>query len=73
MGELNLQAALSGLRPLAEDFEDESGSVDDLDLPGPLQIALLDWAQGAVHHDELDIGLDGERPDLFDLPRTDIG
>ena len=44
MGELDLQPALGGRRPLAEDFEDQPGAVDHLGLGALLQILLLDRA-----------------------------
>ena len=54
MGELDLEAPFPRLRPLAEDLEDQSGAVDDLGLPGALEIALLDRRQRVVDDDEAD-------------------
>ena len=35
MGEFDLHLAFAGLRPLAEDFQNEPGSVDYFCVPGP--------------------------------------
>ncbi len=48
MRELDLQGALPGGRPLAEDVEDQSGAVDHLAVQRALQVALLHRAQPAV-------------------------
>ena len=73
MREFDLQRALGGARPAAENFEDEPGSVDHLAAERLLEIALLDRRQGAVHHDEVDrFGLRfvGDR---LDLPLAEVG
>src|SRR5947209_11084183 len=41
MCEFDLQRAFARARPLAEDFKDQPGAVDDLGLEGALEIALL--------------------------------
>ena len=54
MGKFDLQGAFARSRTLTENFENEAGAVEYLDLPGALQIALLTGPQGAVNHHEFD-------------------
>ena len=67
MRELDLQAPFPRLRPLAEDLEDQAGAVDDLGLPGLLEIALLHRRQRMVDDDEADTVVRDPRADLLDL------
>ena len=53
--QFDLQAALMGARPRAEDLQDQAGAVDHLGLPAFLEIALLHRRQGAVDDDEPDL------------------
>ena len=43
-----------GTGSFAKYFEDQPRSVDDFGLPASFQIALLDWRQGAVDHNQVD-------------------
>ena len=63
MRQLDLQRAFPRLRALAEDLEDQAGAVDDLGLPGLLEIALLDRGQRVV---------DDTRPTSRPRPRVPI-
>ena len=58
-GQFNLQLALAGAGPAGEDLEDQARPVDDLDLPGFFQIALLNRRQGVIDHDDRDVQLLG--------------
>jgi hypothetical protein len=65
--QLDLQPAFGGRSPLAEDLEDQPGSVDDLALELFFEIALLDAGQRAVHDDQLGVlqfALGGDALDL---------
>jgi hypothetical protein len=73
MRQLDLQAAFPRLRALSENLEDESGPVDDLDLPSALEIALLDRRQRVIDNDELRVlGLD-DAAQLLNFPFAEQG
>jgi hypothetical protein len=73
MGELDLEPPFRGRRPLAEDLEDQAGSVDDLALDRLLQILLLDRRHRPVDDEELGLGLAHRFGDLVDLPLSEQG
>ncbi len=52
MCKLDLKDPLSGRRPLAKNIEDEAASIDDLAVPGALEITLLYGADDRVQDDE---------------------
>ena len=73
MRELDLKGAFAGLRAFAEDVEDEAGPVDDLAVPGTLEVALLDGAELGVDDGDGDVlRLDG-LGDVFDLAFAEQG
>ncbi len=55
-----------GARPRAEDFEDQSRSIDDLGLPAPFEIALLHRAQRGIDDNDPDLVLFDEFAQIFD-------
>ena len=73
-GQLDLQLAFTAARPGAEDLEDQARAIDDLAVPGTLQIALLYRAQRRVDDDDVDLErgdrarlrLDGALPNSVD-------
>ena len=73
MREFDLQRTFLGLGAAAEDFQDQSGAVEHLGVPGLLEIALLDRRQRAIHHHEFDIVALDETEDLLDLALAEIG
>ena len=56
-GQFDLQHAFAGAGAVGEDFEDEPGPVQDLDVPFLFQIALLHRADRAVDQHQLGLGL----------------
>ena len=50
MRKLDLEATLAGLCATAEDLENQSGAVQHLGVPGPLEVALLDRRQRVKWH-----------------------
>ena len=70
---LDLQRAFAGAGAPAEDFQNQSGAIDDLRAPGFFEIALLHRGDWAVHHHH-GRGMAFDQPgNLVDLAGADIG
>ena len=67
----HLQPPGLALRALAKDFENEPGSVENLGVPGFLQIALLDGRQRVVDDDNLRLLRTDDGADFLDLARSE--
>ncbi len=72
MRKFDLKRALLGLGASAENFEDQPGPVENLGIPGLLEITLLDRRQCAIHHDKFDLVSRDKTDNLFDLPLSEI-
>ncbi len=72
LGELDLEAALVGLRMEREDVEDEAAPVDDLDLEELLERALLGGRQLVVGDQDVEPGLALGRDEILRLALADI-
>ena len=76
---LDLQHALARRRTVREDLEDQPGAVEDLDLPGLFQIALLHRRHRSVDQHKLDLVLLDPGAQFLDLagaeqvPRMRLG
>src|SRR6476469_5751397 len=73
MRQFDLQRALPRLGAAPEDFEDEPGAIENLGVPGLLEIALLDRRQRTIHHHKLDLVPGDEADDLLDLALAEKG
>src|SRR5580698_2979093 len=71
--QFDLKRSFFGFGAAPEDFENESGAIEDLGVPGLLQVALLDRRQRAVHDHEFGLVTRDETCDLLDLTLAEIG
>ena len=72
-GQLDLKPSLPRPGAPGEDLEDQSGSVDDLGLPGLFQVALLDRRKGVIDDDDIALTELHQIADLLDLAPTKQG
>src|SRR6202023_3000058 len=70
---LDLQRTFARARPPAENFKDQTGTIQDLGVPGLFNIAPLYRGDRAIHHDQ--VGAEGlhDPGDLVDLALTEVG
>ena len=73
LGQLDLRLALSGLRVLGEDVEDEGGAVDDLDLDDVLEGAALAGRELGVADDGVGALGDDDVAQLDGLALAQVG
>src|SRR5438105_60053 len=71
MRKLDLEHAFAGMSTAAKDFENEAGAVENLGIPGALQIALLDRRKRGVDDDEIGLALLHDSGDLGDFARAE--
>ena len=67
MSELDLQNAFFGASARAEYFQNQTGAIDDLGIPGFFQITLLHRVDDMIDHNEADVFLLDHETQLFDL------
>jgi hypothetical protein len=70
-GQFDLQAALVSARPRAENFEDQTGPVDDLRPPAPFEVALLHRAQRTIDDDDPDSVFADQLAEIFEGPAAE--
>jgi hypothetical protein len=73
VSEFNLQHAFTRCRALAEDFENQGGTVEDFYADFTLEVALLDGRERRVDDEQLDFLFLGPIGKLLHLPATEIG
>jgi hypothetical protein len=73
LGQLDLELALVGAGPAAEDVQDDLGPVDDPHPQCLLQVAALARAQPDVEDDQVGALVLGQPTDLLDLALADVG
>jgi hypothetical protein len=66
--QLDLQAALMSVCAGAEDFEDQTGPIDDLRLPAFFEVALLHRAEGTIDDDDPDPVFADQFAEIFEGP-----
>ena len=73
LGQLDLQLALGAVRVAGEDVEDHRRAVDDRQAERLLEVALLARRQLVVAGDHVGVAHRGERLQLVDLARAQVG
>ncbi len=65
--QFDLKPPFAGARSAAKNFEDQAGAVDDLHLPRPFEVALLDRCQLVINDHSLGLGSPKQCSQFFDL------
>jgi len=72
LGQLYLEEPLAGASVLGKDIEDESRAVQDLDIEGLLQVALLGGGEFVIEYHGGKPQFVAPRGDLHDLAAADV-
>ena len=72
-GQLHLQPPFPRPRPPREDLQDQAGAVDDLAVPGLLEIALLHRRERVVDHGDVDLAELDDVADFLHLALAEQG
>src|SRR5512139_815550 len=73
MRQLDLQRPFPRTRASAENFKDQTGAVDNFGVPGLFKIALLNWRDGTIHHDDGSRQTFRHAGDFINLAFADVG
>lgn len=72
LGQLDLEAAFTGVCPPGEDVQDERRPIDDLDIEGVFEVLLLVRGELVVQNEDVIIGGIFKGEQLAELAFTDI-
>ena len=66
-GHFNLQHPFAGPRAIRKDFQDQPGSIQQFDLPGAFQIALLNRCHWSIHQHQFNLIVMKDRTQFINL------
>ena len=70
-GHLDLQHPFAGGGAIAENLEDQTGTVKQFDAPCFFKVALLDRRHWSIDQHQFNLGLFKDKPKLLDLARAE--